>query len=166
MQHHWEIAWTSLRPLGDEAVRRAVVTISRLGCSWPQFVVDAVEDRYVRVRHRGDDEFVLELGFAADSPAHPYGGDASCRGLVDGDGLIAWNWCCTGRAQPETSLILRKWREVQAILDDNLIVWDDDGMCHWSWGSSTLERAGLDPISIVDSHLRSRGGDARARRAS
>lgn len=150
---HWEIAWSTLEPLSAEEVQRAVEAIARLGCSLTNFAVEAVDSRYVTVRHRKNDEFLLEFGFAADAPQGPAGSMLS-RGLIDAEGAIAWNWCCTSRAQPETGLIIRKWRQVQAIAGDKLLIWDDDGVCHWSWGSCPIEQSGHDPQRVIAAHLR------------
>jgi hypothetical protein len=149
--NHWEVSWTSLRRLTDHEVQRAVEAIARIGCSFANFAVETVERRYVAVRHRCDDEFLLEFGFAQDAPccSHPHALD---RGLVD-QGRIVWNWCCTRRRQPETGLVIHKLRQVQGLTGDKLLVWDDDGMSHWSWGSCPLEQSGHDPMTIIDAHL-------------
>jgi hypothetical protein len=147
------VAWTTSRPIADEEVERCVAALAALGCSLPQFDVDSVEDRYVAVRHRQTEELLLEFGFASDSPGTSSAAESARRGLVQ-DGQIAWNWCCTGRRQPETGLIIHKFRLLQAITGDKLLVWDDDGMCHWSWGSCRLEEAGIDPFAVVDAHLK------------
>ena len=65
---HWEVAWTTTRPLADEEVERCVAALAALGCSLPQFDVASVEDRYVAVRHRQNEELLLEFGFASDAP--------------------------------------------------------------------------------------------------
>lgn len=127
--------------------------IARLGCSSQDFVVEAVEDRYVAVRRRRFDEFLLEFGFAQDAPARAPCGDAIESGLVQ-HGQIAWNWCCTGKDHALTDLALYKLRQVQEITGDKLLIWDDDGMCHWAWGSCTVAEAGLHPMAAVDAHLR------------
>ena len=152
-ESHWEIAWTTLQPLTPEEVERSVAAIKRLGCSLVDFVVEAVDDRLVAVRHRQNDEFLLEFGFAADAPdgaLRRHG--AGDHGLVE-DGRVAWNWCCTSKRQPETGLLILKWRQVQTIASDKLLVWDDDGLCHWSWGSCSLQQVALDPMTVVDAHL-------------
>jgi hypothetical protein len=150
MPHHWEIAWTTLTPLSEDEVERSVASLTRLGCSMTDFVVEAIDDRYVMVRHRTLDECVLEFGFAEDAPASAR---SFSRGLVEA-GHVHWNWCCTERKQPETGLILRKFAEVQSITGNKLLVWDDDGRCHWSWGSCPIEEAGIDPMAVVDGRLR------------
>jgi hypothetical protein len=152
MQTHWEIAWSTLRPLGEAEVERSVRAIARLGCASQEFIVEAVESRYVAIRHRATDEFLLEFGFAEDAPGGPALRETIAAGLVN-RGHIAWNWCCTARRRPETGLVLFKFRQVQEITGDKLLVWDDDGMCHWSWGSCTLEQAALQPLAVVDAHL-------------
>ena len=43
---------------------------------------------------------------------------------------------------------------MQSILDDKMLVWDDDGVSHWSFGSCPLEQTGLDPMAILDAHLK------------
>lgn len=149
---HWELAWTSLRPLADEEVEGCAAALAGLGCSLPQFDVDFIEGRYVAIRHRENDELLLEFGFAFDAPGPRNMEGNAGRGLVH-NGHIAWNWCCTGRRQPETGLIVHKFRQLQAITGDKLLVWDDDGMCHWSWGSCRLEEADIDPFAAVDAHL-------------
>jgi hypothetical protein len=148
--HHWELAWTTLKPLEDGEVERCVASLARLGCSLPQLQVESTE-RYVAVRHQADDEFLVEFGFAPERPAGIL--DTPSRGLVR-DGHIAWNWCCTNRRQPETGLLIYKFRQLQKITGDKLLVWDDDGTCYWSWGSCRLEEAGIDPDSVVDAHLK------------
>ncbi len=153
MTDHWEIAWTSLRPLDADGVEKAVDAIARLGCSSTSFQVEAVAGRYVAVRHRKDEEFLLEFGFAQDAPGALAARCASGRGLVE-SGHIVWNWCCTSRRQPETGLIVLKFRQVQKLLADNLVVWDDDGNTHWSWGSCPASQANVDPMALVDAHLR------------
>lgn len=160
MQAHWEIAWTTLRPLTDGEVERSVEALARLGCSTTDFVVEAVENRYVSVRHRKLEECVIEFGLAGDAPRC---GRSFERGLVEDGGHIRWNWCCTGRKQPETGLILRKFSQIQAITGDKLLVWDDDGRCHWSWGACPVEQAGIDPMAVVDGRLH---GPAAGRWAS
>jgi hypothetical protein len=154
---HWEISWSTLRPLTDADVGACVTALTRLGCSTTDLKVEAVEDRYVCIRHRRRDEFLLEFGFTSDSPC--------CRGMTHGlveDGEIRWNWCCTGRVQPETGLILRKFAQLQMITGDKLLVWDDDGHCHWSWGSCPLEQADIDPHVVVDVRLANLRLDKRA----
>jgi len=150
---HWEVSWTTLQPLSDDEVERSVAAIARLGCSLPSFAVDTHGDRYVVVRHKTNDELLLEFGFADASPCCTPVRETAGRGLVDG-GQIAWNWCCTGKSQPETGLIINKFRQVQSILDDKMLVWDDDGVSHWSFGSCPLEQTGLDPMAILDAHLK------------
>lgn len=157
MERHWEIAWTTLQPLTGEEVARSVEAIGRLACSLPSLTLEASDGSYIAVRHRGNDEFVLEFGHAEAAPCCPLD-----HGLVE-DGHIVWNWCCTGGRQPETGLVIRKLREIQTICADKLLVWDDDGQCHWSWGSCSLEEAGLDPMAVVDTHLRRRGTQPLAR---
>jgi hypothetical protein len=150
MQTHWEIAWTTLRPLSEQEVESSVEALARLGCSLTNFVVEAIDNRYVSVRHRTIEECVLEFGFAEDAPC---GGRQFGRGLVEDGGHIRWNWCCTERKQPETGLILRKLSQIQAITGDKLLVWDDDGRAHWSWGACPLEQVGIDPMAVVDGRL-------------
>jgi hypothetical protein len=152
MESHWEIAWTTLQPLTEDEIERSVGAIKRLGCSLIDFVVEPVDDRFVAVRHRQNDEFLLEFGSAADAPNGTARRVGEGHGLIE-DGRVAWNWCCTGRRQPETGLLVLKWRQVQAITGDKLLVWDDDGLCHWSWGSCPLQQVALDPMAIVDAHL-------------
>lgn len=149
--HHWELAWTTLRPLDDGEVERCVASVARLGCSLPQLQVEST-DRYVAVRHPEDDEFLVEFGFPPELGSAAVL-DTPARGLVR-DGHIAWNWCCTNRRQPETGLLIYKFRQLQEITGDKLLVWDDDGICYWSWGSCRLEEAGIDPDSVVDAHLK------------
>lgn len=149
--HHWELAWTTLKPLTDEEVELCVASLARLGCSLPQLQVESTERR-VSVRHAADDEFLLEFGFAPEL-ASPGVLDTSTQGLVR-DGHIAWNWCRTNRREPETGLLIRKFRQLQEITGDKLLVWDDDGVCYWSWGSCRLEEADLEPDSVVDAHLK------------
>jgi hypothetical protein len=151
MRHHWEISWTTLQPLADDEVRRAVLAIARLGCSWPDFDVECVEDAYVAVRHRRDDEFLIEFGFASAAPCCS---DPGADGGLVSEGQVAWNWCCTGKRQPETGLVIHKLAQVQAIANDKLLIWDDDGHSHWSWGSCPLTQVDLDPMPVVDAHLR------------
>jgi hypothetical protein len=122
------------------------------------------DNRYVAVRHREDDEFLLEFGFERHAPCSNRLAEL-CHGLVE-DGHVAWNWCCTGSRQPETSLLIHKFRQVQAVVHDKLLVWDDDGFAHWSWGSCPLEKTGLDPMAIVDAHLRHLPYDGLQARAS
>lgn len=165
MQRHWEIAWTTLKPLSDEEVERSVRAIARLGCSSPDFIVEAIGDRYVSVRHAEYDEFQLEFGFAEDAAGSPPFRDAIGNGLVQ-SGHIAWNWCCTSNDHALMDLALYKLRQVQEITGDKLLVWDDDGMCHWAWGSCTIAEAGLDPMAIVDAHLHGLALPARQRLAS
>jgi hypothetical protein len=148
---HWEVSWSTLRPLIDEEVERCVAAVSRLGCSLPNLLVETLDGRYVAVRHRENDELLLEFGFADAAPSAFDA--ASGRGLIE-RGQIVWNWCCTGRRQPETGLIVHKFRQLQQITGDKLLVWDDDGMSHWSWGSCRLEEAGVDPHSVIDAHLK------------
>jgi hypothetical protein len=150
MRDHWEISWTTLQPLTRDEVEGAVLAIARLGCSWPDFAVEQVDDRFVSVRHRKDDEFLLEFGFASASPCC---GDPGTDCGLASEGRVGWNWCCTGKRQPETGLVVHKLRQVQAIAGDKLLVWDDDGLCHWSWGSCPLSQVDLDPMAIVDDHL-------------
>jgi hypothetical protein len=159
--HHWEIAWSTLRPLSEDEVERSVRALSRIGCAYPEFAVEDIEGRYVAIRHRNFDEFLLEFGFAPDAPVRA----ASVSGLVE-HGHIAWNWCCTERRHPETGLVLYKFRQVQEMTGDKLLVWDDSGMCHWSWGSCTLVEAGLDPAAVVDGHLRGLAAPGSQRLAS
>jgi hypothetical protein len=153
MQRHWEISWTTLRPLSDEETERSVRAIAKLGCCSPDFVVEALDSRYVAVRHRRFEEFQLEFGFADQATGSPPFREAMASGLVQ-SGHVAWNWCRTGKERTATDLALYKLRQVQEITGDKLLVWDDDGMCHWAWGSCTLAEAGLDPMDIVDAHLR------------
>ena len=153
MHRYWEIGWTTLRPLSEEEVEACVRAIAKLGCCSPDFVVEARDSRYVVVCHRRFDEFQLEFGFAEDAPGSLYYRGAIESGLVR-NGQIAWNWCCTGKDYATTDLALYKLRQVQEITGDKLLVWDDDGMCHWSWGSCTLTEAGYNPMSLVDAHLR------------
>lgn len=153
MERHWEVAWTTLRPLSDEETERSVRAIAKLGCGSPDFIVEAIADRYVMVRHRRIEEFELEFGFAGDAPGSLPLREAIGSGLVR-DGHIAWNWCCTGKDHGATDLVLYKLRQVQEITGDKLLIWDDNGMCHWSWGSCTLNEAGRDPMAVVDTHLR------------
>jgi hypothetical protein len=150
-QRHWEISWTTIRPLTARDVEAAVRELSRLACSWPQFAVECLDGRFVAIRHRQDDELVLEFGVGDESQAN-HQPALSSAGLVLG-GHITWNWCCTGKRQPETDLLLHKWRQVQSVVGDKLLIWDDDGTCHWSWGSCTLEQAEIRPYAIVDAHL-------------
>jgi len=150
---HWEVSWSTLNPLSDEEVERCVAVIARLGCSTTSFVVETSGEGYVAVRHRENDELLLEFGFAAAAPPGRPLDAPGGRGLVEG-GQIAWNWCCTGRRQPETGLIVHKLRQLQAITGDKLLVWDDDGMSHWSWGSCRLEEADIDPHAVIDAHLK------------
>jgi hypothetical protein len=131
-----------------------VSQIGWLGCSLAAFKTEIVEGRYVCVTHRDDPDFRFEFGFAHDAP-QPFGPTCrSERGLAH-YGEIAWNWCSTGQRQPETDLVLRKLRQVQEICGDKLLVWDDDGQAHWSWGSCPIEQTGLNPERLVDAHLRS-----------
>ncbi len=150
MAHRWEIAWITLQPLAEREVRDAVEALTRLPVSLPNLVIDARGTRYVAFRHRRDDAFLLEFGFAEDAPSGPL---PKRHGLVE-NGRIVWNWCGTSGRQPETRLIVATWRRVQQITADKLLVWDDGGSCHWSWGSCSLEAAGLDPMAVVDAHLR------------
>jgi hypothetical protein len=152
MRRHWEIAWSTLRPLTSDEVEQAVAGIARLGCSMPDLVIERAGERFVVVTHRRDDEFFLEFGMASEAQPGSNVMQISKGGLVEG-GHIAWNWCCTGRRQPETGLIIRKWRQIQTLVSDKLLVWDDDGQCHWSWGSCPLADAALDPLAVVDAHL-------------
>lgn len=147
---HWEVSWSTLGPLLDEEVERCVAAIARLGCATTNFIVETLGESYVAVRHRDNDGLLLEFGFAQASPRRQ--ADVS-RGLIE-NGEIAWNWCCTGRRQPETGLIVYKFRQLQAITGDKLLVWDDDGMSHWSWGSCRLEEADIDPLAVIDAHLK------------
>ena len=153
MRHHWEISWTTLKPLTPDDVERSVAAIARLGCSTTELAVEAIDERYVAVRHRENDEFLLEFGFAETAPKCNPTPDTHRHGLAEG-GHIAWNWCCTAREQPETGLLIRKFRQMQTLTGDKLLVWDDDGLAHWSWGSCPVEQSGLDPMAIVDAHLR------------
>jgi hypothetical protein len=154
-----------LRPLADNEIERSVDAIARLGCSFAKFTTEHVPGRYVAVRHREDDEFLLEFGFAENAPCCSLSHATIDRGLAQG-GTIVWNWCCTGRSQPETGLVIRKLREVQAITLDKLLIWDDDGMAHRSWGSCALEESGDDPMAVVDEHLRRLPPDRMAAIAS
>jgi hypothetical protein len=165
MQRHWEIAWTTLQPLADEEVERCVLAIARLGCSSPDFIVEARGDRYVSVHHRGSVEFQLEFGFAQDAPGSSPFREAIASGLIQ-DGHLAWNWCCTDKGHATTGLVLYKLRQVQEITGDKLLVWDDDGMCHWGWGSCTIGEAGLNPLAVVDAHLHGLALPTRQRLAS
>jgi hypothetical protein len=105
------------------------------------------------VRHQRHRDLLLEFGYpiegVAQWPSRHLG-----LGLVR-NGSISWNWCGTGRRQPETDLILRKLRQVQEICSDKLLVWDDDGTCHWSWGTCSLEEAGFEPLQEIDRGLAS-----------
>ena len=130
-----------------------MAAVARLGCSLTDFQVETAGGRYVAVRHRQNDELLLEFGFADAAPGDRQLDAPGCRGLVEG-GHIAWNWCRTGRRQPETGLIVHKLRQLQAITGDKLLVWDDDGMSHWSWGSCRLEEADIDPHAVIDAHLK------------
>jgi hypothetical protein len=157
MRHHWEISWSTIRPLTDSQVEEAVRAFARLGCSTTALAVETIDARYVAVRHRTNEEFLLEFGFAEDAPG-PAALRPTCgRGLVE-NGHIAWNWCCTAKKQPETGLVILKFKQVQQILGDALFVWDDAGKSHWSWGSCPIEQTGTDPLALIDAHL----GKARA----
>jgi hypothetical protein len=153
MRKHWEIAWSTLRPLSCDEVAKAVAALARLGCSLPDFAIERTGEHYVAISRRRDDEFFLEFGIQAESGPTSIAGALSRGGLVQ-DGHISWNWCCTGRRQPETGLIIRKWRQVQALVSDKLLIWDDDGQCHWSWGSCSLSEVAVDPMVVVDAHLK------------
>jgi hypothetical protein len=157
MQQHWEISWSTIRPLTDSLVEDAVRAFARLGCSTTTLGVETIDSRYVAVHHRKNDEFLLEFGFAEDAPGPEALRPTCARGLVE-RGHITWNWCCTGKKQPETGLVILKFRQVQQILRDALFVWDDDGNSHWSWGSCPIEQTGADPLALIDAHL----GTARA----
>ncbi len=150
MPDHWEITWTTLRPLLDAEVRRAVRDIARLGGESSRLEVRRIADEHVSLRHRDDGEFFLEFGFASAAPC--CSGPCAEVGLVR-DGHIAWNWTSASGRQPDTRLIVQLWRNVQAVAGDKLLVWDDNGLCHWSWGSCPLPQAGLDPMTVVDAHL-------------
>jgi hypothetical protein len=150
MNADWEVAWTTLEPLTDREVERAVAVTGWLGCSLPDLKSEVIEGRYVCLTHREDPAFAFEFGFAHGAPDRP-----SCRperGLAH-YGEIAWNWCRTGRRQPLTDLVLRKLRQVQEVCGDKLLVWDDDGLAHWSWGSCPIEETGFDPERVIDAHL-------------
>lgn len=149
---HWEVSWSTLAPLSDEEVERCVAAIARLGCSLTDLVVETDGERYVSVRHRRHEGLLLEFGYADAAPAGRPEGLPGGSGLVE-DGQIAWNWCRTERRQPETGLIVHKLRQLQTITGDKLLVWDDDGMSHWSWGSCRLEEADIDPHAVIDAHL-------------
>jgi hypothetical protein len=162
---HWEIAWTTVKPLTDDEISASVDAIGRLGCSLAALTVESIDGRYVAVRHRSNEEFLVEFGYADTAPCCSLMRDSCGHGLVE-EGHIPWNWCCTGKSQPETGLVIRKLRQVQSITGDKLLIWDDDGMAHFSWGSCPIEQTGLDPMAVVDSHLRQLAPERVQARAS